>query len=248
MLHGGYRPAHPRLTRPLGPALSIVVPVHNEAGFLPTALPRLVAEMRAFDHELILVENGSTDETAATAERLFAELGEAGDVLSLPSPDYGAALAEGMRRASGARIVMFDIDYFSGEFVAAALALDADIVIASKRAEGSDDRRSVLRRTGTWGFNRLLRALFSSRVGDTHGMKVFDRRVVEAHIDAVRHTTDLFDTELVLRAERSGAVIVELPVVVEEQRDARSSFVKRIPRTLRGLREIRADFAAEGIL
>jgi glycosyltransferase involved in cell wall biosynthesis len=232
----------------MGPRLSVVVPVHNEADFLPTALPRLVAELRAFDHELLVVENGSTDDTATVAERLLAELDEPGKVLSLATPDYGAALREGMRIASGDRIVMFDIDYFSGAFVEAALAADADIVIASKRAEGSDDRRSLLRRTGTWGFNRLLRTLFSSSVGDTHGMKVFARGVVDAQIDRVRHTTDLFDTELVLRAERAGATIAELPVVVEEQRDARSSFVKRVPRTLRGLREIRSDFAAEGIL
>ncbi len=232
----------------MGTRLSIVVPVHNEADFLPTALPRLVAELDAFDHELLLVENGSTDDTATVAERLLGELDPTAKVVSLPDPDYGAALREGMRISSGDRVVMFDIDYFSAAFVDAALGVDADIVIASKRAEGSDDRRSLLRRTGTWGFNRLLRTLFGSGVGDTHGMKVFDRAVVDAHIDDVRHTTDLFDTELVLRAERAGARIAELPVVVEEQRDARSSFVRRVPRTIRGLREIRADFAEEGIL
>lgn len=232
----------------MGPLLSIVVPVHNEAGFLPTALPLLVAELAAFDHELLVVENGSTDGCGAEAVRLLSDLEGHGTVISLPAPDYGAALAEGMRAAKGDRIVMFDIDYFSGEFVRRALELDADIVIASKRAEGSEDRRSGLRRIGTWGFNRMLRLMFSSSVGDTHGMKVFSRSVVEQHIDAVRHRKDLFDTELVLRAERAGASIAELPVVVEEQRAARSSFLRRVPRTLRGMAEIRRDFRAEGIL
>ncbi|MEX1280196.1 MAG: glycosyltransferase [Acidimicrobiia bacterium] len=234
----------------MGDALSIVVPVHNEAGFLPVALPRLVDEIRALDHpvELLLVENGSTDDTAAAAEALLEGLPVAGTVLSLPEPDYGAALAAGMKAAGGDLVAMFDIDYFSGRFVAEAVRADADVVIASKRAEGSDDRRSVLRRTGTWGFNVLLRTLFGSEVGDTHGMKLFHRTVIDDLAGSVRHTKDLFDTELVLRAERAGYRIVELPVVVEEQRDARSSFVKRIPRTLRGLAEIRADFRTEGLL
>jgi hypothetical protein len=66
-------------------------------------------------------------------------------------------------------------------------------------------------------------------------MKVFRREAIRPLLPAVVSTKDLFDTELVLRAERAGVTITELPVVVEERRVARSSFVKRIPRTLRGL-------------
>ena len=44
---------------------------------------------------------------------------------------------------------------------------EADIVIASKRVMGSEDRRSILRRLGTFGFNRILRLLFDS-VGERH--------------------------------------------------------------------------------
>lgn len=229
--------------------LSIVIPVHNEADFLPRAVPDLLGELRALGRpfELLLMENGSTDGTADRGTELLADE-PAARVISLGTPDYGAALRAGMAEAVGGHVVMFDIDYFSGPFVESALDAGADIVIASKRAEGSDDRRSVLRRSGTWGFNLLLRTLLSSEVGDTHGMKVFRKSVVDAHAPAVKHDKDLFDTELVLRAERAGASIVELPVVVEEKREARSSFVKRIPRTLRGLREIRADFRAEGLL
>ncbi len=231
----------------MGEMLSVVVPVHNEAGFLPTALPGLISEIDGLgrEWELLVVENGSTDDTAAVAQRIIDELAAPARVISLPDPDYGAALREGLRAAEGEAVVMFDIDYHSGEFAAKALADGADIVIASKRAVGSEDRRSVLRRTGTWGFNLLLRTLFSSQVGDTHGMKLFRRPVLDDLLDSVTRTKDLFDTELVLRAERAGYRISELPVVVEEQRDARSSFVKRIPRTLRGLSELRATFADE---
>ncbi len=56
---------------------------------------------------------------------------------------------------------------------------------------------------------------------------------------------DLFDTELVVRAERAGYRIAEVPVVVVEVRAARSSLVKRVPRTIRGLWRIRGTLAAE---
>lgn len=223
------------------PRLTVVIPVHNEETFLPVALPALVGDMDALgeDWNLLLVENGSSDATARAAEEFLGEWRGNGRVIRLPDPDYGAALRAGMLEATGEWIVMFDIDYFSADFVAKAMTAGADIVIASKRAPGSHDRRTWTRRTGTWGFNLLLRALFGSRVGDTHGMKVFRRSTILPLLTLVVSTKDLFDTELVLRAERAGVSIVELPVVVEEKRSARSSFVKRIPRTLRGLLRLR---------
>ena len=52
-------------------------------------------------------------------------------------------------------------------------------------------------------------------------------------------TVDLFDTELVVRAERAGYRITELPARVEELRDTKSSVIRRVPRTLRGVWAIR---------
>ena len=88
-------------------------------------------------------------------------------------------------------------------------------------------------------FNLLLRLLFGSRVSDTHGMKMIRHRVVDEVVPAVVSTLDLFDTGLVLRAERAGYRITEVPAIVEEERAARSSFLSRVPRTLVGLGRIR---------
>lgn len=223
------------------PRLSVVIPIHNEATFLPIAVPDICAQMDALGHtwELLLIENGSVDGTAERARELLADRSTPWDVVEMPSPDYGDALAHGMTVASGEHIVMFDIDYYSGAFVADALDAGADIVIASKRAAGSDDRRTLFRRTGTWGFNLLLRTLLDSHVGDTHGMKVFRREAIAPLLPVVVARKDLFDTELVIRGERAGLSVVELPVVVEEQREARSSYLSRIPRTVRGLLDLR---------
>ncbi|MBU1226254.1 MAG: glycosyltransferase family 2 protein [Actinobacteria bacterium] len=224
------------------PTVTIVIPIHNEAGFLVGAVERLTAELAAVDADcdIILAENGSTDGTAGLAADLAARRGDL-TLIRLPDPDYGAAMRSGFRAAGGEWAVNFDIDYFSGEFLQQALGLaaGADIVLASKRATGSDDRRSRFRRMGTMVFNRILRWLFRSSVSDTHGMKLIRREVITSVLPLVTSTKDLFDTELVLRAERDGFRIAELPVVVEEQRDARSSYLKRVPRTLRGLVGIR---------
>ena len=223
------------------PTLVVVVPIYNEADFIPTALPSLISTMNEVDvpYRVLLVENGSRDGTAEVAKR-FASCSPV-EIISLPDADYGAAMRTGFLEADGAWIVNFDIDYFSADFLRSVLnqPADVDLVIASKRDPASDDRRSPLRRIATFVFNLLLRSILASRVSDTHGMKGFRSVLITDLAPQVVSTQDLFDTELVVRAERAGYTIVEVPVTVEELRSAKSSLIKRAPRTVIGLLKIR---------
>ncbi|MEZ5176541.1 MAG: glycosyltransferase family 2 protein [Acidimicrobiia bacterium] len=231
------------------PSVTVVIPVHNEAAFLPVALPQLLAEMEAVDAEvtIVIAENGSTDASADLVRESMASHPEL-QLLQLPDPDYGAAMRDGFLRAETEWVVNFDIDYFSGEFLNEALALAdrADIVLASKRAAGSDDQRTALRRLATWTFNLILRFVLRSSVSDTHGMKLVRSTVVAQIAPSVISTVDLFDTELVVRAERAGYRILELPASVVEQRDSGSSLLKRVPRTLVGVWRIRRALRSDG--
>jgi glycosyltransferase involved in cell wall biosynthesis len=222
--------------------MSVVIPVYNEAGFLPDALERLYAELEQVDAtvDVILAENGSTDDTAELGHRLSEKYPRL-RVLELPEPDYGGAMREGFLAATGDWVVNSDIDYFSGSFMASVVtvAADADVVLASKRDPESEDRRSPVRRLATWTFNKVLRFMLGSKVSDTHGIKALRREVIKDVASDVISRQDLFDTELVIRAERQGWRIKELPIVVEEQRVAKSNLLTRVPRTLRGVWRIR---------
>ena len=222
------------------PSLTIVIPVHNEAGFVTHAIQRLEAELTGLEYVLYLVENGSVDGTGEEAAGLAGRLPWL-RLLQLEKADYGAALREGFRQSDTDWMVAFDIDYFSRAFVDDVLARagEADIILASKRDSEAEDHRGLLRRLGTRVFNLLLRGLFGSDVTDTHGMKAVSRKVLDDVLPQVKSTEDLFDTELVLRAERAGYRIAEVPAVVEEIRPARSSYLKRVPRTLAGLLRLR---------
>lgn len=218
--------------------VSVVVPIHNEASTLQQAVPLLLAELQDVDAnvDVTLVENGSTDGTLAEAT---SHTSHQLSVISLPDPDYGAAMRAGFLAAEGDWVVNFDIDYFSGAFVGEALATEADVVLASKRAAGANDTRGALRRLATWGFNLLLRGLFRAHVTDTHGMKALRREVVADIGPDVISTKDLFDTELVIRAERAGYRIAEIPATVIETRHARTGLWTRVPRTVVGLLRLR---------
>lgn len=229
-------------------SICVVVPVYNEARFVSSALAGLIAVMDEVGapYRVLIVENGSTDGTAEAARRAAGDA--AVEVCSLPGPDYGAAMRRGFLEASGDWVVNFDIDYYSAGFLRSVLSQpdDVDLVIGSKRDPGSRDRRPLLRRVATRVFNLLLRLVLGSGVSDTHGMKGFRAALVDDLAPKVVSTQDLFDTELVVRAERAGYKIVEIPVAVEEIRSAKTSLVSRAPRTVAGMIRMRGILKKEG--
>jgi glycosyltransferase involved in cell wall biosynthesis len=226
-------------------SLTVVMPAHNEAALLEVSVGEVLGTLRARPHpfELIVVENGSQDATRAIAERLAHESAEV-VVHSLPRADYGRALRTGLFAATGDVVVNFDVDYTDHGFLDAVLARFDEpdppaIIIGSKRAPGAQDRRSWVRRGVTWAFALVLRVGFGLHRSDTHGMKALHREVVLPIARACRCDGELFDTELILRAERAGRPVEELPIMVAERRPSRSSITPRALRTLVGLVRLR---------
>ena len=226
--------------------LSIVMPAHNEIELLESSVRDVATGLRTagYRFELLVVENGSSDGTGALAAELSRGLPEV-RVHTLPRPDYGRALRTGLLASTGDVVVTFDVDYYDLGFLHDALGLLSrgvgapDLVLASKRAAGAHDTRPWPRRVVTATFTAVLRLGFGLAVSDTHGMKVMRRTTVEPLARQCRFGTDLFDTELVLRAERAGVDVAELPVTVEERRPSRTPIWRRVPRTLLGLTRLR---------
>ncbi|MBM3691681.1 MAG: glycosyltransferase family 2 protein [Actinobacteria bacterium] len=225
--------------------LTVVLPAHNEAEILEASVADFVGGLRVrrIPFEVVVVENGSRDATPAIADRIATNHPEV-SCCQLPAADYGNALRTGFLAARGATVVNFDVDFYDLGFVDDALLRMAEpdqpvIVVGSKRAEGADDRRSPQRKLVTGVFSWVLQFGFGLRLSDTHGMKAMRRDPLVPIVERCQFGTDLFDTELILRAERAGLHAVELPVVVVERRPARSPIWRRIPRTLWGLVRLR---------
>ena len=192
---------------------------------------------------MVICENGSSDSTIAVAAALAAAHPEV-RWLSLPEANYGHALRAGFLSSVGGLVVNFDVALVDLAFLDSALDLAAaedgpDVVIGSKRSPGADDTRPLGRRVVTGVFSAVLRHGFGLRVSDTHGVKLLRRRSMTELVTLSRSGADMFDTELVLRAEQAGRRVVEIPVRVVEQRPARTKVSSRIPRTLLGLVRLR---------
>jgi glycosyltransferase involved in cell wall biosynthesis len=227
------------------PAISVVMPAHNEEQLLAESVATVADGLRAdgAPFEIVVVENGSTDRTWTLAQQL-AELHPEVRAIQTPRADYGLALRTGFLAARGEAIVSFDVDFYDLTFLKAAVARLQEpdgptIVVGTKRGAGAVDTRPPARRLVTATFSSILKHGFGLQVSDTHGIKALRRAPLVATIERCEFGTDLFDTELILRAERAGLVTGELPVVVEERRPARSSIARRIPRTLLNLAKLR---------
>jgi glycosyltransferase AglD len=220
-------------------SISVVVPIHNEQAILEQQVTGMCGALQSLGcpYEILLVENGSTDETA----RICASLHAAHDVVrcvAIPDADYGLALREGILRACHDVIVIFNVEFWSIEFVSIALAAlqTRELVIGSKSAPGATDDRPLLRRVITRSYNQCLRIGWGFSGTDTHGMKAFRRSVVAPIAEACRCTGFVFDTELVLRCERAGLKRLELPTDVREIRPpSMRSLFRRVPGVVRNL-------------
>ena len=224
--------------------ISIVLPAHDEAPYIAATVRDVATGMRSRGpFEVIVVENGSTDSTADVAKALAEEVPEL-RVLQLGVGDYGKALRMGFLAAEGEIAAFFDVDYYDLAFLDRAVAMmeapdGPAVVVGSKRGEGAVDTRGWPRRMVTLVFSTILRVGFGLTVSDTHGMKVLRRPPLVRLAEACKFGTDLFDTELILRAERAGLKAGEVPVIVQELRPSRSSIAKRIPRTMVNLVRLR---------
>jgi glycosyltransferase involved in cell wall biosynthesis len=225
--------------------ISVVLAAHNEEAFLGATLDHLLEGLRTrpTEFEIVVAENGSTDCTREELARVAAGAPEVRP-LSLPDPDYGAALRAGLLAARGEIVVNFDVDYYDLAFLDRAVARLQEpdhpaVVVGSKRQKGSVDNRAWPRKLVTFGFTTILHVGFGLSVSDTHGMKAMRREAVQRIAEDCRFRTDLFDTELVIRAERQGLGVVDLPVEVTETRPSRTPIFKRAARSLVGLARMR---------
>ncbi|HEX9578864.1 MAG TPA: glycosyltransferase family 2 protein, partial [Myxococcales bacterium] len=131
-----------------------------------------------------------------------------------------------------------EIDLCDVGFYQRALPLleeGADLVVGSKAMKGADDRRPWMRRTATRVITLLLRLATGFRGTDTHGLKAFKReRLVEVARACVVER-DLFASEFVIRAQRMGRLVREIPIRLHEKRPPSTHLFRRVPRVLKGL-------------
>lgn len=201
--------------------ISVVIPAYNEAQRLEPTLRSIVAYFRARRRttEIIVVDDGSRDQTADLVVRLARELPEIRLIRLDTNRGKGHAVRTGMLDTRGALALFADADGATpiSEFgrLEAAIQAGADIAIGS-RALHSDDvhvqaraHRRIIGRI----FHLLVRTLTVRGLRDTQcGFKLLTDRATHDLFPRMRMDGFSFDVELLLAARRRGYKIAEIPV------------------------------------
>lgn len=207
--------------------LEVVIPAFNEARRLPPTLLQAIEFLAAqpWRAGIVVVDNGSADETAEAALRVAADAGSVSlRVLGCTRPGKGAAVRRGLLSSSSRYVGFFDADLATPiETLAVAfshLRQGATAVIASRHVPGATFVRTqpLRRRAGGALFRMATRSVLRD-VRDTQcGFKFFEREAVQRALLQCSATGFAFDVELLRRLQGDGARIVEIPVAWTDDR------------------------------
>ncbi len=165
------------------PALSVVVPCYNEADGLVELHRRIAAACRQVtdDYEILLVNDGSKDETWPTMQRLRAEDSQVVAVNLSRNHGHQLALTAGLSLCRGGRILIIDADLQDPpELLADMMKLmddGADVVYGQRRRRDGESR---FKRWTAYGFYRLIEWLSDTPIPrDTGDFRLMSRRALD---------------------------------------------------------------------
>jgi hypothetical protein len=227
----------------LEPTVSLVVPVHNEAARMWSSATALRRQMKSLGQpfEMIIVENGSVDDTQIVAEALSTRFHDI-RCLSLPDASLGEALKLGIASATGEKVLYYPLDLSVDlTFIPKSIKLldDYDLVVASKRR--GDDQRPLIRRITSIAYHRLVKTLYGTQLSDTTCAKAYRRNAVNHLLKDINGESRVFETELLVEAEKRGMRIAELPVSVVEKRQSREKLSRKVETKLEDLISAKLD-------
>lgn len=202
--------------------ITIVMPAHNESESIEKSVGRLRKSLGHLAFKLILVDDGSTDETKKVCESL---LDEDTELLSYKNNrGKGHALKLGLLKSvtEFSAYIDSDLDLHPHGIVVGLLELesrkDITLVGGSKFHENSQVKYPKTRRIYSGAYRFLVWLLFRLPIKDTQvGLKVFRTADVFPLLQNVTSQGWAFDLELLARLHGDGKLIAEIPVSLDFQ-------------------------------
>jgi len=218
----------PAATRPR--SLSVVIPAFNEEARLPETLPRIhgfLAE-RAYDAEIIVVDDGSRDRTSERVNALRSSLPMVRLRTHAGNTGKGFAVLSGVGQATHEAVLFTDADLSTPieeiERLWNAYDRGFDVVIGSRRLPGSQIPvvQPMHRRIMGHVFNGVVSLLCIRGIRDTQcGFKLFRTEALRRIVPRMRTQGFAFDVEILMRAREMGYRIAEVGVRWSDDRRSR---------------------------
>ena len=184
--------------------ISVVIPILNEEKIIGKNSKKLLNYLKSLEHikefEIILVENGSNDNTLEIAKRL-ANIHPEIIVESIPSPSWGEAYRKGVAKANMT---------FIGR--ASRLLSQYPIVLGSRYIQGAKIKRPLHRRIISIFNAPIVNAAFGTKFTDIDGIRAIRKKLAKKIISRTTAMGSFWDTELMVLLSKSKLPYIEIPV------------------------------------
>lgn len=194
--------------------LSVVIPCYREAERLRKHVPAILQYFGSRPVEIIVVDDGSPDDTAAVARSLPVRL-----ITYQPNRGKGGAVKEGMLAAAGKHVLFTDADQSTPisevEKLLAKLRDGYDIAIGSRAVPGAEVKQPQAWHRALAGklFGLGTRLLCIRGIHDTQcGFKAMTHAAAQKIFSQLTSSTAIFDIEMLVIATRAGYRVAEVPV------------------------------------
>jgi len=200
--------------------VSVVLPAYNEAKELETTVEKVSQTLKKTDYtyEIVIAEDGSTDGTAELSEQLTKKYQFVRHIHREKRLGRGTALNNAFRQCRGQVLVYMDLDLATDlkslRPLIDAIALECyEVSTGSRMLPESKVERSLRRSISSKSYNFLVRHMLGSKVKDHQcGFKAFKKEAVLPLLGEVEATHWFWDTEILVRAQRHGFKVKEIPV------------------------------------
>ncbi len=237
------------------PLVEVVVPVLNEEKTLKANIEKLhdfLRKQNGLHFRITIADNGSTDKTQAIANEL-SEKYAAIRVVRLTEKGRGRALKQVWMESNADILSYMDVDLSTSleDFIPMIQPLingEAGVAIGSRLSKNSRTTRGFKRDFISKSYNKIIKIYMGTKFSDAQcGFKAIRKDVSEKLLPKVTDTQWFFDTELLIKAEKSGIKIHEQPVTWVEDTDSRVKIVKTVTEDLQGLMRVKRELKHGGL-
>jgi glycosyltransferase involved in cell wall biosynthesis len=230
------------------PQYSIVIPAYNESARILGALEAVTGciRERAWSAEVIVVDDGSRDQTAALVRAFAVKVPEVRLLQNPGNRGKGYSVRHGILQALGEVVMFTDADLSApieeAEGLFTAIAGGADIAIGSRWLERTRQtiRQPLYRQFFGRCFNGVTRAVMGLPYADTQcGFKAFTRAAAQTVFQLQTIERWGFDPEILFIALKRGYRIAEVPVSWAHDERTRMSYLKDGMRMLEDIAIVR---------
>jgi len=226
--------------------IEFCIPIYNEEKILKNNVIKLLRFFQSqnynFDWQIILVVNGSSDNSWAICQELKSEYAGLIECRNFPEPGRGQALKKYYLSSQADVLVYMDVDLAVSlnnisDLISPIIAGQADLVIGSRLMPDSKIERSFIRELSSQTYNFLSKVILGHNFSDLQcGFKAVRTEAFKKFADNIKDNKWFFDTELIAYAHHFGYRVKEIPVDWSENRwDQRKSKVNLLRDSLRFL-------------